>query len=38
MIASAADEQKTVSEEINRNAMNINGIARDSTEDASLTL
>ncbi|WP_088330404.1 methyl-accepting chemotaxis protein [Lacimicrobium sp. SS2-24] len=38
MIASAADEQKTVSEEINRNVVNINDIAKASTEAASQTL
>ncbi|ALS97586.1 methyl-accepting chemotaxis protein [Lacimicrobium alkaliphilum] len=38
MIASAADQQKTVSEEINRNVVNINDIAKASTEAASQTL
>ncbi|QJR80145.1 methyl-accepting chemotaxis protein [Alteromonas pelagimontana] len=38
MIASAADEQKIVSEEINCNIVNINDIAKSSTEAASQTL
>lgn len=38
MIASAADQQKLVSEEINQNVVNINDIAKSSTHAASQTL